>query len=543
MRVESIYENWLKSAKDERVLAELNNMRGNAALIEDAFYKELRFGTGGLRGKLGAGTNRMNVYTVGRATFGLADHILESGAKKSVAIAYDSRNKSREFARLIAEIMSYKGIKAYLFDTLMPTPVLSYTVRKFSLGAGVVVTASHNPKEYNGYKVYDEKGCQLTDKAAALVTESIEKYGYFNDFIPNESLITMLKEDVLDDFIDEVTRFSLRVGGSYRPKIVYTPLNGTGRLPIVKLFEKIGVKDYLIVPEQEYPDGNFTTCPFPNPEEKEALSLAVDLAKKSGYNLVIATDPDADRMGIAVVDERGARLFNGNETGVLMENAILSALVEQNRLPKNPYIVKTIVTTPLAAKIAASFSVKAKDVLTGFKYIGEAIDASVGENYVFGMEESYGYLVGTHARDKDAVSAVMTLVETTRYYAEKGLSLSEALEKIYEKYGYYCSALYYKVFDGKSGMEYMSSFMEGLRTRPYESVCGQKVTSFTDYGKGVNGLPKSNVLSFSGEKFTLIVRPSGTEPKIKFYITATSADHGDAQNLLEQIKQFVIDSI
>ncbi len=544
MDIEKIFKEWLTSAKDPEVSSELKALKNDPEKLSDAFFTQLLFGTGGLRGKLGAGTNRMNIYTVGRATFGLADYVLDSGKEKSVAIAYDSRNMSKEFALLSAEIMSSKGIKAYLFDRLMPTPVLSYAVRKLKTGAGIVVTASHNPKEYNGYKVYNEKGCQITSEAADAITASIEKYGYFNDFTPDNSLIEYVGEELLDEFIDDVMKNRLPVDKKYIPKIVYTPLNGTGRLPVKKLFAKMGIENYVIVPEQEYPDGNFTTCPFPNPEEKAALSLAVDLAKKVGAKLVIATDPDADRMGIAVVREDGsARLFNGNETGALMENFILSYKAAENSLPNNPYIVKTIVTTPLAEDIAASFGVGVKNVLTGFKYIGEAIDTYKNENYVFGMEESYGYLVGTHARDKDAVSAVMTLAETVCYYAAQGLSLEDALESLYEKYGYYKSGLYSKYFEGKSGMEYMENYMDGLRNAPPKEIGGYAVKNFVDYGKGVDNLPKSNVIKMEGENFSVIVRPSGTEPKIKFYICVKDENARRAEELCKVFEDAVKASV
>ncbi len=544
MDIEKIFKEWLTFAKDPEVSSELKAMGNDPEKLSDAFFTQLLFGTGGLRGKLGAGTNRMNIYTVGRATLGLADYVLRSGTEQSVALAYDSRNMSKEFALLSAEIMSSKGIKAYLFDRLMPTPVLSYAVRKLKTGAGIVVTASHNPKEYNGYKVYNEKGCQITSEAADAITASIEKYGYFNDFTPDASLIEYVGEELLDEFINDVMKNCLPVDKKYIPKIVYTPLNGTGRLPVKKLFAKMGIEDYVIVPEQEYPDGNFTTCPFPNPEEKAALSLAVDLAKKVGAKLVIATDPDADRMGIAVVREDGSvRLFNGNETGALMENFILSYKAAENSLPNNPYIVKTIVTTPLAEDIAASFGVGVKNVLTGFKYIGEAIDTYKNENYVFGMEESYGYLVGTHARDKDAVSAVMTLAETVCYYAAQGLSLEDALESLYEKYGYYKSGLYSKYFEGKSGMEYMANYMDGLRNAPPKEIGGYAVRNIVDYGKGVDNLPKSNVIKMEGENFSVIVRPSGTEPKIKFYICVKDENARRAEELCKVFEDAVKASV
>lgn len=540
MDIETNFNEWLLRAKDEKVLTELKKIKDDSEKKGDAFFKSLLFGTGGLRGKLGAGTNRMNIYTVARATLGLADYVIGSGAAKSVAIAYDSRNMSEEFAALAADVLSSKGIKVYLFDRLMPTPVLSYAVRKLKTGAGIVITASHNPKEYNGYKVYNEKGCQITSEAATAITEEIEKYGYFNDFTPDKRLIGYIGEEMLDEFTEDVMKYYLPVDKKYIPKIVYTPLNGTGRLPIKKLFDKMGITDYVIVPEQEHPDGDFTTCPFPNPEEKDALTLAVSLAKKVGAKLVIATDPDADRMGIATVKEDGSvRLFNGNETGVLMENFILSALRASGGMPENPYIVKTIVTTPLAEDIAKDFGVDVKNVLTGFKYIGETIDAVKDGNYVFGMEESYGYLIGTHARDKDAVSAVMALAETVSYYGAQGLSLESALENLYKKYGYHRSELYSKYFEGKSGMEYMERYMDGLRNAPPEKICGYPVISFVDYGNGIDGLPKSNVIKIQGEKFSVIVRPSGTEPKIKFYISVKDKDPESADFLCNVFKEFV----
>ena len=540
MDIRETYKFWIENAKDEKVAKMLEGMAGDEKAIEDAFFKELAFGTGGLRGKLGAGTNRMNVYTVGRAAFGLADYINKTAESKSVAIAYDSRMMSAEFARLSAEILSSKGIKAYLFDTLMPTPVLSFAVRELKAGAGVVVTASHNPKEYNGYKVYNEKGCQLTDEAAAAVTKEIEKYGYFNSYAPDEALIELIGEDMLEKFLSAVLSFAVPQELRALPKIVYTPLCGTGYVPVTKLFERLGVKDYVVVPEQRLPDGNFTTCPYPNPEEKAAMSLAVELAKKEGAGLAIATDPDADRVGIAVLDEKGdARLMSGNETGVLVENFIFSVLKEKGIMPEAPYMVKTIVTTPLAESVAEGFGVNVKNVLTGFKYIGEAIDRFSDESFIFGMEESYGYLVGKHARDKDSVSAVTAIIGAYAYYTAKGLTLTAALDGLYRKYGYFETGLISKTFEGKSGMEFMSNFMTALREKPFAAVCGKKVTSVKDYLLGTDGLPKSNVMCFKGEEFCLIARPSGTEPKIKFYLTAKGNTKESACALLTELNGFV----
>ena len=541
MEIMELYQEWLnKTADNAQVYNELVSIKEDGAAIEDRFFKGIAFGTGGLRGKIGAGTNRMNVYTVGRATFGLADYILKNGVKRSVGIAYDSRNMSKEFARLVAEIMSSQGIEAYLFEELMPTPVLSYAVRKFGLGAGVVVTASHNPKEYNGYKVYNGAGCQITDDEAGRITAAIEQFGYFNDFKANEELIHILGEEVLDGFIDEIMNYSVYFDKSLVPSIVYSPLNGTGNKPVKKLFARLGLTDYTVVPEQENPDGNFPTCPFPNPEEKSALKLALALAEQKGAELVVATDPDADRVGIATLEKGEYRLLNGNETGILMENFLLEKKTKEGTLPKNPYIVKTIVTTDLAERIATAYGARTKNVLTGFKYIGEYIDVCPKEdNYIMGMEESYGYLVGTHARDKDAISAVMTIVEMLCYYRSKGQSLVEALEGLYEKYGYFTSALYYKNFEGKSGMEFMNAFMSDLRKSPWKEVGGEQVQEVKDYAQGIEGLPKSNVLVFNGEKFSAIIRPSGTEPKIKIYLTAKEREEKQSKALLEKLLNHV----
>ena len=544
MDIRKVFSEWEEKAKDEMILEELRSYENDESKKEDAFFKELTFGTGGLRGKLGAGTNRMNIYTVRRATLGLCDYLLATGAKKKVVIAYDSRNMSREFASVAAEAFSSKGIGVYLFDELTPTPVLSFAVRKLNADAGVVITASHNPKEYNGYKVYNEKGCQLTDAAAAAVTENIEKHGYFEECVASRELIEYLDESVLDEFLDSVLACRAGLDKRFLPKIVYTPLNGTGRLPVKKLFEKMGVDDYAVVPEQEYPNGDFTTCPYPNPEEPAALDLALALAAKNGAELVVATDPDADRMGIALVKDDGTvRLFNGNETGVLMEYFLLTVKKERGKLPEKPYIVKTIVTTPLIEDIAKDFSVKVRNVLTGFKYIGEAIDANADEDFLFGLEESCGYLFGKYARDKDSLSAVMMIVEAAAYYRSKGLSLEDALAVVCKKYGYYSTALYSKLFEGKDGMEYMTGYMEKLRKSPFGVICGESVDSVLDYAKGLDGLPKSNVLAFSGKRFSLIVRPSGTEPKIKFYISAKGSDGAEAKDLCDRIKAFVTENV
>lgn len=535
----TIYSEWLNALPESDPLRkELLSVQNDPKEIEDRFYRGLAFGTGGLRGIIGAGTNRMNIYSVGRATFGLAEYLLKQTTKLSVAIAYDSRNMSREFAHTAADILSSKGIRTYIFDELMPPPVLSFAVRKLKATAGIVITASHNPKEYNGYKVYNENGCQITDKAAADITTEIEQFGYFNTYTPNNQFIQILDDTILQAFFDEISRLRLYADcGAYAPKIVYTPLNGTGNRPVQEILKRIGVKTVTVVPEQELPDGNFTTCPYPNPEEKQALTLALALAEKEGAELVLATDPDADRVGIAVRDGSGKyRLFSGNETGVLLENYILSRKKEAGTLPAHPVIVKTIVTTDMAAAIARAYGAEVKEVLTGFKYIGEAIDALQNQDdYVMGMEESYGYLVGRHARDKDAVSAAMMIVEMASYYRAQGKTLIDVLNGLYEQYGFYSTLLFSKTYPGKSGKEKMDGILAALRKNPWKELCDMPVTEVKDYSTGLDGLPKSNVLSFCGEGFKVIIRPSGTEPKLKTYFLANAATEKQANALAKSL--------
>ncbi len=533
------YHEWLDKAKDKDVRAELLRIEGNDEEISDRFYKDLSFGTGGLRGVIGAGTNRMNVYTVGKATFGLAEYILKSGVAKKVAIAYDSRHKSREFAFRAAEILSAKGIDAYIFEEIMPTPVLSYTVRKLKAGAGIVITASHNPKEYNGYKVYNERGCQITDKTADEILAEIKKADYFAEIKPVNERIHLLGEETLNDFLTAVKAYSLNKPAA-RLKVVYSPLHGTGNVPVRKLFAEMGVET-IVVKEQELPDGDFTTCPYPNPEEKAALSLAIEYAEANSADLVLATDPDADRVGIAVRKENGEyALLNGNQTGVLMMSYILSQKKEKGVLGAEPTVIKTIVTTDMAFDIAETYGAKVKEVLTGFKYIGEAVDAT--ENYVMGMEESYGYLVGAHVRDKDAVSAAMIIAEMCAYYKAQGETLLQRLENLYEKYGYYKTELQSITYRGQEGMVTMSEIIDKIRNDPPREICGEKVV-FTDFLKGVNGLPKSNVLRFKSENIRLIVRPSGTEPKLKIYYQVKSKEEKDLPQKMRDLKLFVAEKL
>ena len=532
------YKEWLIATEnDEKSHSELLALTGDEEEINDRFYCDLKFGTGGLRGKLGLGTNRMNVYTVARATRGLASYLCRNYAEPSIAIAYDSRNMSREFAYLAADVMSGFGVKAYVFDKLMPTPVLSFAVRYLHTSAGIVITASHNPKEYNGYKVYNENGCQITDNAAREILREIEKSPYFAENRPKNSLVEIIGDEILNAFLGEIQKYSLfEINGKNAPKIVYTPLNGTGNIPVRTVLNAIGIKDVTVVPEQENPDGNFPTCPYPNPEEKAALALAVKFAEKEDSDLVLATDPDADRVGVAVKTECGYRLLNGNETGVLMEDFIFSLRKKDDKIP---VVVKTIVTSDMSEVIAAAYGAEVKEVLTGFKYIGEAIDRLSGnEEYVFGMEESYGYLVGTHARDKDAVSAAMIIAEMTAYYRAQGRTLADRLEELYDKYGYYKTSLKSISFPGEKGKAEMDEKITALRNAPWREICGEKV-EFKDYSLGINGLPKSNVLSFTGENIKVTVRPSGTEPKLKIYYQVKAENENSAENLLKQVAETI----
>lgn len=536
------YQRWLEECKKEEELEqELLSVANDAEAINDRFYCELAFGTGGLRGVLGAGTNRMNVFTVGRATRGLAKYLLSKSENPSVVIAYDSRHKSARFARLAAEILSGAGVQAKLFPELTPTPVLSFAVRKLHATAGIVVTASHNPKEYNGYKVYDEKGCQITEAAAKAITACIACSNYFDEVVPNEDLLEVLDGSVTEAFLEEIQKYAyFHECGKYAPKIVYTPLNGTGNKPVREILARRGVQNLLVVPEQEMPNGDFPTCPYPNPEERAALAKALELAEKENAELVLATDPDADRVGIAVRKKDGSfRLFNGNETGVLMENYLLNAKKERGVLPQNATVVKTIVTSDMASDVAKAYGANVREVLTGFKYIGETIDVLPSpDDYAFGMEESYGYLVGTHARDKDAVSAAMVIVEMAAYYASQGKSLIDVLESLYEEYGYYKTRLLSKTYLGEKGKAQMNAFTQGLREKPWAVICGEEC-SMKDYRDGLDGLPKSDVLSFIGERTKVIVRPSGTEPKIKFYLTAKAGSEGKSDALLDRLEAFI----
>ena len=531
------FERWLEKAEDNEIKNELLSVARNEKEIEDRFYKALSFGTGGLRGIIGAGTNRMNIYTVGKATFGLAEYLLVTGGN-SIVIAYDSRNKSAEFARLSAEIMSYKGIKVYLFSELTPTPVLSFAVRYLKASAGIVITASHNPKEYNGYKVYNSLGCQITDEAAKAITVKINEYDYFNGFTPNEALIEVLDDSVKTAFLQAIKAFSLtKITEANAPSIVYSPLHGTGRKYVQAILKEMGIKAVHTVKEQEMPDGNFNTCPYPNPEEKAALTLALRDAEIYKPDLVMATDPDADRIGIAVPNEKGEYvLLNGNETGSILLYYILLKKQEMGIPCTRSTVIKTIVTTDIIFDMAKEYGAEVKEVLTGFKYIGEALEET--EDYLLGLEESYGYLIGTHARDKDAVSAAMMIAEACAYFKEKGKSLYAVLQEIYERYGYYQTELKSISLPGKDGMEKMKEILANIRKNPPKEIDG-KALIFDDFAQGLFGLPKSDVLRFKNEDYRIIIRPSGTEPKMKIYLQAKVANKADATEKIDNALRLV----
>ena len=531
------FERWLVKAEDNEIKNELLSVQGNEKEIEDRFYKSLTFGTGGLRGVIGAGTNRMNIYTVGKATFGLAEYLLSTGGN-SIVIAYDSRRKSAEFARLAAEIMSFKGIKAYLFSELTPTPVLSFAVRHLKASAGIVITASHNPKEYNGYKVYNSLGCQITDEAAKIITAKINEFDYFNDFTLNESLIEVLDDSVGKAFLKAIQAFSLtKIIDKNAPSIVYSPLHGTGRKYVQKALKEMGITQVHTVVEQEMADFNFSTCPYPNPEEKAALTLALRDAEIYKPDLVIATDPDADRIGIAVPNEKWEYvLLNGNETGSVLLYYILLKKQEMGIPCTNSTVIKTIVTTDIIFDMAKEFGFEVKEVLTGFKYIGEALEET--EEYLLGLEESYGYLVGTHARDKDAVSAATMIAEACAYFKEKGKTLYQVLQEIYERYGYYQTDLKSISMPGKDGMEKMQKTLAEIRKNPPKEI-DEETLFFEDFSQGLYGLPKSDVLRFKGENYRLIIRPSGTEPKMKIYLQVKAKYKTEREKKVKKAYSFI----
>ncbi len=558
--IQKMYELWLdKAVADPDLKVELESVSADEEGKNDRFYRDLEFGTGGLRGVIGAGTNRMNVYTVKKATQGLAEYILENGVEKSVAIAYDSRNKSSYFAKSAAEVLAANGIKVHIYKELMPTPMLSWAVRKLKCGAGIVVTASHNPAKYNGYKVYGSDGCQLTLEAADIVLSKINKIDIFGgvksvdfDKAVTDGGVSYIDDSVIDEYIAKVREQSLHsdLVPTSNLKVVYTPLNGTGNKPVRRILKEIGVKDVVVVPEQENPDGNFPTCPFPNPEIREALQCGLNLCEKEKPDLLLATDPDCDRVGIAVPDGDHYELFTGNETGALLLEYICKERIALGKMPKNPVAVKTIVTSDITKAICAKYGVELREVLTGFKFIGEQIgllEKDGEENrYIFGFEESYGYLAGGYVRDKDAVVASMLICEMAAYYRTKGVTLIEARKKMYDEYGVYFNKLGNFTCEGASGMERMKEIMAGLRANAPKTIGDLDVLAVTDYTTSVKTmsdgstsavtLPKSDVITYNlADDASVIIRPSGTEPKIKVYYTTKGADKSAAVALQEKL--------
>ncbi|MBR0456966.1 MAG: phospho-sugar mutase [Firmicutes bacterium] len=544
------YKRWEeKSADIVDIHEELLSMDSNE--IEDAFYRDLAFGTGGLRGVIGAGSNRMNVYTVAKASQGLANyvnkHFLES---PSIAIAYDSRIKSDLFSRTAAEVFVANGIKTYMYSELMPTPCLSYAVRALDCSAGIVITASHNPSKYNGYKVYGDDGCQITTETADAILTEINKIDVFDDVKSiafNEALqkgfVEYISDDVYTAFIEEIKGQSVLFSDEINRDvaIVYSPLNGTGLKPVTRALQESGFSNITVVAEQEKPDGNFPTCPYPNPEIREAMELGLKYCEKIGADLLLATDPDADRCGIAVKDGLDYRLITGNEVGILLLDYICNQRQKHGKMPENPVFVKTIVTTDLAEKIAANYDVKTINVLTGFKFIGEVIgkleEDGREKDYICGFEESYGYLTGTYVRDKDAVNAAFMICEMFAYYKAKGISLLDKLEEIYDTYGYCMNTLHSYQFEGSSGMLKMQGIMEIFR-ESIETIGGLRVEHTIDYKSGINGLPKSDVIKFKLEGgSSVVIRPSGTEPKLKIYISVSGTEQKETIEIEKNIKR------
>ena len=555
--INKLYSLWKeKAVLDKDLIEELASIEGKESEIEDRFYQSLTFGTAGLRGVIGAGTNTMNVYTVNQATQGLATFLLEEYENPSVAIAYDSRIKSDLFAKSAASVLAANGIKVWFYKELVPTPMLSFAVRKLQCKGGIILTASHNPAEYNGYKCYDPEGYQMTDEAAEKTYGFIQKTDMFADVKTMDfeeglksGIIEFIPDEVYEDFYKRVESccLSLEECRNSGLKLIYTPLNGTGNIPVRRVLSDIGIKDVRVVKEQENPDGNFPTCPYPNPEIRQVFECGLKMAEEESCDLLLATDPDCDRVGIAVNTGDGYKLMTGNEVGVLLAEYLLSRRKELGILPENPVVVKSFVTTSLVDAVAKKYGATVKSLLTGFKYIGEFITKleAKGEEdrFIVGMEESYGYLSGIHARDKDALVACALICEMAAYYKSRGKSLYEVMEGLYEEHGMYLNALDNYAFKGSSGMVKMGEIMEGLRNNPPKSISGMKVLAVSDYKKGericnatgektVIDLPSSNVLYYELENSCgVIVRPSGTEPKIKIYYTACAKTRAEAEKI------------
>lgn len=543
------YNRWLANTIHvEDIVTELKGFSEEG--ITDAFYRDLSFGTGGLRGVIGAGTNRINVFTVAKASQGLANYVNKNFSDNpSIAIAYDSRNKSDLFSKKAASVFAANGIKAYIYPELMPTPCLSYAVRALECSAGIVVTASHNPSNYNGYKVYGADGCQITTEAASAILVEIDNLDIFDDVKSmefnkalHEGLIVYIGEDVYTSFIEEVKNQSVLFGDEINRDvaIVYSPLNGTGLKPVTRVLQESGFTNITVVAEQEKPNGNFPTCPYPNPEIREAMELGLKYCEKTGADLLLATDPDADRCGIAVRCDSGYRLITGNEVGLLLLDYICKQRQKHNMMPKHPIFVKTIVTMDLAEKIANHYDVETINVLTGFKFIGEVIgrlEAGGREkDYICGFEESYGYLTGSYVRDKDAVNAALMICEMFAYYKTREISLLDKLEEIYATYGYCMNTLHSYMFEGVNGSLKMERIMQHFRN-DIETIGGLRIEQTLDYKVGLNGLPKSDVVRFILEDgSSVVIRPSGTEPKLKIYISVTGSEQSEIKEKEDRIK-------
>lgn len=547
MDIKAEYNRWLENVKDNELLDELKSM--DDSKIEDSFYRDLAFGTGGLRGTIGAGTNRMNIYVVAKASQGLSNYLFSKYDNPSVVIGYDSRIKSDVFAKTAASVFAANGIKVHLWSELLPVSTVSYAVRKLKASAGVMITASHNPSKYNGYKVYGDDGCQITTEAASEILSCINsldifhdiKKSSFDDGIANGN-IAYIDESVLTSFIEEVKKQSVLFGDEIKTdvSIVYSPLNGTGLKPVTRVLSETGFNNVTVVEEQRNPDGNFPTCPYPNPEIKEAMALGIQYAKKHNADLLLATDPDCDRCGIAVKDSNGEhQLLSGNEVGLLLLDYICAQRTKHGKMPKAPVFVKTIVTMDLAEKIASHYGVSTVNVLTGFKFIGEVIGRLEAQgrvaDYICGFEESYGYLTGSYVRDKDGVNAAYLICEMFAFYKSRGISLLDKLNELYKTYGYCLNTLHSYEFDGSAGMAKMKVIMEKFH-KGLSSIAGFKVVKTLDYSHGLDGLPASDVLKFILENGSVVIRPSGTEPKLKAYISVTAEDKKKASDVESAIE-------
>ena len=567
MQYNDKYNDWLNSTViNEEMKEELRNITDDKE-IEDRFYKDLEFGTGGLRGVIGAGSNRMNIYTVAKATQGFAEYLNENFEEPSVAIAYDSRNMSREFSKAAALTLCANNIKVYLYESLRPTPMLSFAVRHLDCKGGIVVTASHNPKEYNGYKVYDEFGGQVTDEKANIIINKVNSISSF-DMIKNideevaikNGLLIYIGEDVDKAYIESVKELTIRkdlVKDKAKDlKVIYTPIHGSGNMPVRRVLSELGYTGVSVVKEQEKPDGNFPTASYPNPEEPAVFKLALEMAKEENPDVIFATDPDADRIGVVVKDSEGEyRVLTGNQTGLLLTKYILDALKEEKKLKENGVVIKTIVTTDGAKKIAEDYNVELMEVLTGFKYIGEKIQEFKDKNdktYIFGFEESYGYLAGDFVRDKDAVISAMLIAEMTLFYKEQGKSLYDGLIDLYEKYGYFKETLVSFELKGKEGAEKIANCIDSLRNETITEINGHKIVKKYDYKLSIEedaltgdkkeiNLPKSNVLKFVCDNdFWFVVRPSGTEPKMKAYVAVQGNGLKDSEEKLQGFKEEIV---